>query len=364
MNIVLTGPMGVGKTAVGTQVARELGRKFVDTDGMIERRSGCTIRELFAKMGEAHFRELEKKVVQEVSKKDGLVIATGGGVVLSPENMRRLRSNGIIVNLDAPLDTLMKRLYGVKDRPLHASAKKKRDTLKSYLGKRAGYYSNSDFTVETRKMGIQNVVDRVCSIAMMPFIRICGCISGKNAKRDLRFAIENGVSMLELRLDLIPKPDVEGLVRMSPVPVIATDRKNKERLKEAIGAGCDFVDIETDSLEKDEIIRLARKMGCKVIASFHDFDGVPNKFPDKGKADLLKIAVKINSKDDMQKLVALHGRRDDIIIVGMGKLGVPLRVFAPLLGSFLTYCHIGKRTAPGQLDLRTLKKRYREIGLR
>jgi shikimate kinase len=364
MNIVLTGPMGVGKTAVGEHVARELGRKFVDTDGMIERRSGCTIRELFSKMGEEHFRELEKKVVLDVSKKDGLVIATGGGVVLCPENMRRLRMNGVIIALDAPLDELLERLKKMTGRPLFAAMRKDRKALKRYIDVRSEDYSNSDFTIDTGRMTLQDVVKRVCAITMRRFVRICGCISGKNAEKDIRSAVKSGVSMLELRLDLIPKPDIEGLVRMCPVPVIATDRKSKERLKAAIKAGCGFVDIETVSPQKDEIIRLARRKGCKVIASFHDFDAVPKKFPRKGKADLLKIAVKVRSKDDLRRLIGLHDGREDIIIVGMGALGQRLRVLAPLLGSYLTYCYIGKRTAPGQLDLKTMKKHYMELGLR
>jgi shikimate kinase len=364
MNIVLTGPMGVGKTSVGKKAARMLGREFIDTDSIIGQRSGHSIRELFAMYGEQHFRGLEKAVIKDISTKDQLVIATGGGAVLTPENMKSLRSNGVIIALEAPARTLLERLKRVTDRPLIASAKIKRDYLIKYLDERAVFYSNSDFKIETGTMGIQAVAERICAIASMPFVRICGCISGRKAHKDIRTAIENGASMVELRLDLISNPNIRSLVKTSSVPVIATDRKNKENLKEAIRAGCDFVDIEIDSSQREGIIRLARERGCKVIVSFHDFEGVPDAFPEKCGADLLKIAVTVNSTEDLKKLMALHNQREDVIIVGMGPRGIPLRVFSPLLGSYLTYCSIGEKTAPGQLSLKTMKKLYKEMGLR
>jgi 3-dehydroquinate dehydratase type I len=363
MNLVLTGPMGVGKSAVGIRAAKVLGQDFVDTDKIVEERTGHSINELFAKKGERHFRVLENKVIEKISRTDNTVIATGGGVVLDPKNMKMLRSNGVIITLQAPLSILLKRLKNVTDRPLLGTERDKK-RLKRYLDGRARFYSNTDHRIDTGKMKIEDVVARVCDIARMPRVRICGCISGKKAKADIRTAIENGVSMIELRLDLIPHPDIRSLIKMSSVPVIATDRRNKKRLMEAINAGCDLVDIETGSPEKDRAIRLAKKMGCKVIASFHDLDAVPWAFPDKGAADLLKIAVMINSKKDIQRIVAIYGHRDDVILVGMGKLGVNLRVIAPLLGSFLTYCYIGRKTAPGQLDLLTMNKIYKELGLR
>jgi len=364
MNLVLTGPMGAGKTTIGMRVARALGMEFADTDSMAEEKSGRTICELFSKDGEGKFRELEKEIIKDISKKDNLVIAAGGGAVLDPENMRRLRSNGIIVTLEAAPAVLLERLKGVTDRPLLAVGQNRGTEFGKYLEERAAYYSNTDFRLNTGKTSIEESVGRLLDIAQLPPIRICGCISGKAPEADIRTAIESGVSMVELRLDLIPNPDVKNLVRNCAVPVIATDRKNKARLKEAIQAGCEFVDIEVDSVEKDEIIKLARQNGCKVIVSLHDFDGIPNAFPEKGDADLLKIAVTVKTKEDVQELVNLHSHRDDVIIVGMGPHGTPLRLFSPLLGSYLTYCSVRERTAPGQTDLQTMVRIYREMGLR
>lgn len=363
MNIILTGPMGAGKTTIGRLAAKVLEMKFIDTDSMVEEISECTIGELFSKNGEDEFRKIERNVIKEVSEMNDAIIATGGGVVLHPENMRRLRSNGTVVNLTAEPAILLERLKNAENRPLLAAGRNRQSQFLKYLEERAAFYCNTDFKLDTGKMNIEESVERLCDIAELHFVRICGCISRKNAEADIREAVGNGVSMIELRLDLIPNPDVESLVRNCAVPVIATDRNNKERLKDAIMAGCNFIDIEAESPDRQELIKLARQSGCRVIVSLHDFEGIP-KIPEKGDADLLKIAVKVNSKEDVQKLIKLHGQRDDVIIVGMGPHGTPLRLFAPLLGSYLTYCSIGKKTAPGQLGLQAMIRIYKELGLR
>jgi len=360
MNIVLTGPMGVGKSTVGIRVAKILGWEFSDTDQILVQRTGHSINEIFAKEGERRFRTLESNIIKEVSKKDNTVIATGGGVVLDPQNMRLLRSNGVIVNLEATPAVLLKRLKTVTDRPLLTDLK----GLKNLLKERCGVYSNTDHRIDTSTLKVDEVVEKVYMIALMPFIRICACLSGTKVKEDLRTAVENGASMIELRLDLIPDPDIRDLVRSSAVPVLATDRDDKKNLIGAIRAGCDIVDIEYDSPEKEEVLRLAKKFGCKVIVSFHVYEDVPKRFPDKGQADLLKIAVLMSSKEEMQDLLRLCGHRTDVIIVGMGPHGVQMRVVAPLLGSYMTYCYIREKTAPGQLQLQTMIKIYKELGLR
>jgi shikimate kinase len=102
MNIVLIGLMGTGKTTVGQYLARRMGRPFVDTDDWIVRRAGRSIAEIFAAEGEAGFRAREAAVIAEVAARDGLVIATGGGAVLLPENRAALRQKGLVIWLDAP----------------------------------------------------------------------------------------------------------------------------------------------------------------------------------------------------------------------------------------------------------------------
>ena len=113
-NIVLTGMPGSGKSTVGRILAQEMGREFVDTDTEIIRLAKKPIADIFAQRGENGFRELESQVIQQLSQRTGLVIATGGGAILRAENLRHLRQNGRIYFLDRPLEDIQPS----DDRPL------------------------------------------------------------------------------------------------------------------------------------------------------------------------------------------------------------------------------------------------------
>jgi shikimate kinase len=91
MKIVLTGFMGTGKTSVGRELSRMLAYRFIDTDNLIEEREGMPISLIFRKKGEDYFRRVERTVMQEISQKDDVVIATGGGVIKNRENVHDLR---------------------------------------------------------------------------------------------------------------------------------------------------------------------------------------------------------------------------------------------------------------------------------
>lgn len=106
MNLVLIGMMGCGKSTCGRMLARKLGRKFVDTDTLIEQRQGRAISDIFAQEGEGYFRDLETAVTAELSMEDTLVIATGGGIILRDENVTALRKNGFVVWLNRPADQI------------------------------------------------------------------------------------------------------------------------------------------------------------------------------------------------------------------------------------------------------------------
>lgn len=95
-NIVLVGMMGCGKTTCANLLSRKLGRRAVDTDELIVQREGRSISEIFAAEGEGYFRDLETSVAEELSKRDGLIIATGGGLPLRAENRALLRENGVV----------------------------------------------------------------------------------------------------------------------------------------------------------------------------------------------------------------------------------------------------------------------------
>lgn len=113
-NIVLIGMPACGKSSVSAALQRLLGRETVDTDTLITEKAGKSIPEIFEESGERGFRDIESAVIKELSSKQGLVIATGGGAILREENLRALRANGVLVFLDRPLSELLP----TEDRPL------------------------------------------------------------------------------------------------------------------------------------------------------------------------------------------------------------------------------------------------------
>lgn len=117
-NIILCGFMGCGKSTVGSLLAKKNGMAFVDLDSYIEKKEGKTISEIFSDSGEAYFRALEREASKELSAKNGLVIAAGGGTLTFQENVDVLRENGKIVLLDIPVEVVAQRLVGDTTRPL------------------------------------------------------------------------------------------------------------------------------------------------------------------------------------------------------------------------------------------------------
>ncbi len=148
-NLALFGMMGAGKSTVGREVARRLGRRFADTDAEIERWSGRTIPELFEQHGEAGFRQLERQVIVELSNFHDLVLALGGGTVLRDDNVADLLLSGVLVELRATPEVLIDRLSGAADgRPLLAGgdlATRVRDT---YAQRAARYAAVADTSID------------------------------------------------------------------------------------------------------------------------------------------------------------------------------------------------------------------------
>ncbi len=159
-NLILCGFMGCGKTSVGKQLAKATGRIFVDMDHYIEESQGVTVSEIFARHGETEFRRLEREAVKALSHKSGLIIATGGGALIDPENAALLKENGIIFLLDADISAIKKRLNGDKTRPL--LAKENRDEVMERLyQKRIGAYrAAADFAIPANS-GIKSVTDKI-----------------------------------------------------------------------------------------------------------------------------------------------------------------------------------------------------------
>lgn len=117
-NIFLIGPMGVGKTTIGKVLAEQLGRPFYDSDREIEAATGADIPWIFDVEGEAGFRLRETRMIEELSAREGIVMATGGGSILAPENRQCLRQRGYVVYLRASLTQQLERTSRDKNRPL------------------------------------------------------------------------------------------------------------------------------------------------------------------------------------------------------------------------------------------------------
>lgn len=145
-NIILIGFMGTQKTSAGRMLAQLTEREFVDMDNMIEQRAGMRIRELFERFGEEAFREREEALAQELGSRQGLVVSTGGGVVLREATMAAL--TGVRVLLACDQDELWRRIGGDEDRPV--LKRMDFDAMVELLEKRRPYYRRyAQLTVDT-----------------------------------------------------------------------------------------------------------------------------------------------------------------------------------------------------------------------
>jgi len=167
-NIVLTGFMGTGKTAVGKELARILDMKIIDVDTEIEASEQTTINEIFAQFGEPGFREIETAMIKKIAAGKNLIISTGGGAVLQQENMDTLRSNGVIICLTALPGTILNRTGTSNDRPL-LKVENPLDKIKQLLNFRKPFYEKADIMIDTEgKTPLQiaeEIIDELKGIA-------------------------------------------------------------------------------------------------------------------------------------------------------------------------------------------------------
>lgn len=161
-NIVLIGFMATGKTVIGRRLARMLGRRFVDTDDEIERLTGKTVARIFREDGEIRFRSEENLFCRKLAKPQGLVVATGGGMVLDPENVACLREGGVLIGLTAAPEIILERVGRKDTRPLLRGSDK-RVRLENLMRERAGVYDVAEFTVDTGSVSpgraVQSIMD-------------------------------------------------------------------------------------------------------------------------------------------------------------------------------------------------------------
>ena len=162
-SLYLVGMMGSGKTSTGRPLAERLGYGFVDADAVIEQAAGCSIPEIFERDGEAGFRSLESQVLNAISQRHSLVVATGGGVVTQPENWGVLHS-GIVIWLDVVPDQLLQRLNADSTvRPLLQTADPEA-AVNALLNERRPLYAEADLTVVINEETPETVADGILQL--------------------------------------------------------------------------------------------------------------------------------------------------------------------------------------------------------
>ncbi len=160
-NLFLVGPMGAGKSAVGRQLARLTHLDFVDSDEEIESRTGVDIPFIFEKEGEAGFRKRESKVIDELSSREGVVMATGGGAVVDPDSRSRLGARGFVVYLYTSVGQQLDRTQRGRNRPMLENGDKER-VLEELMEQRDPMYREiADLIVDTDGRRVQTVAREI-----------------------------------------------------------------------------------------------------------------------------------------------------------------------------------------------------------
>ena len=157
-SIVLVGMMGAGKTSVGRRLAARLGLPFVDADAEIEAGAQMSVPEIFARFGEAYFRDGERKVLARLMADGQKVLATGGGAFMNEATRQRIGERGVSVWLKPDFDVLMRRVRKRANRPLLQTANPE-ETVRKLLAERSPIYSLADLTIESRDGPHETVVD-------------------------------------------------------------------------------------------------------------------------------------------------------------------------------------------------------------
>jgi shikimate kinase len=159
--IAIIGLMGVGKTTLGLKLADKLGYYFIDSDQEIEDREKRSINDIFDKNGEKYFREIEKKVIQEVILRDEkIVLSLGGGAFINEEVRKILKEKAIVIWLHASIDNILHRIGYKNNRPL-LNKVNKRKTLEDLVKKRYSIYAESDFNFDTGEENQESVINKI-----------------------------------------------------------------------------------------------------------------------------------------------------------------------------------------------------------
>ncbi|WP_146003531.1 shikimate kinase AroK [Kineobactrum sediminis] len=159
--VFLVGPMGAGKSTIGKYLARQLGLAFADTDTEIEIRTGADIPWIFDVEGEEGFRDREQQVVEEMTLMDDIVLATGGGVIIRPENRQVLGSRGFVIYLHATVEEQVRRTRKDRKRPLLQNGDPE-TVLRDLMAVRDPWYREiADYVIDTDGCSPRTVAQRL-----------------------------------------------------------------------------------------------------------------------------------------------------------------------------------------------------------
>ena len=164
MNIFIVGPMGSGKSTVGKIISDEMFLNFFDTDEEIESRTGASIDWIFDLEGEEGFRGRESDILDEMVKKNSIVLSTGGGIILSDDNRELLSSRGTVFYLSTPISVQVERTAKDKDRPLLKNGDPEEILTKLHKERKALYEEVSDHIVETENKSSKEVAAEIVSL--------------------------------------------------------------------------------------------------------------------------------------------------------------------------------------------------------
>ena len=160
-NIVLVGMMGSGKTTVGRMLAKQLGKTFIDSDEEIQKRTGVKIPHIFDVEGEEGFRQRESAVIQDLTKLDNIVLATGGGAVLKPENREALQQSGVVIYLKSGVHDLWQRTRHDHNRPLLQTPNPRAKLQELFEQRDPIYAAVADHIIHTGKQSVQLLIARL-----------------------------------------------------------------------------------------------------------------------------------------------------------------------------------------------------------
>ncbi|MBU0468836.1 MAG: shikimate kinase [Candidatus Omnitrophica bacterium] len=162
-NIAFVGFMASGKSSVSKELSLALDKEMVSSDDLIVEKEGRSIKDIFERSGEEYFRKLEVDVIQEVSKKENVIIDCGGGVVMNPVNVENLKKNGVLVYLSISPELVYARIKGTKDRPL-LNVEDPVAKIKELLEHRRPFYEKADFIIKVDNKVIGEVCQEILEL--------------------------------------------------------------------------------------------------------------------------------------------------------------------------------------------------------